>query len=58
MKKAARLTRERKRRRGHVDRTETFDEFLAKDGLLAETEKAALREIAARKGRGRQKKYV
>ncbi len=27
-----------KKRRGSVDRSETFDEFLARDGLLAETE--------------------
>src|SRR4249919_295483 len=31
----------------YVDRGETFDEFLAKDGLLAETEDAALKEIIA-----------
>jgi hypothetical protein len=35
------------RRKGYVDRTETFDEFLAKDGLFAETEDAALKEIIA-----------
>ena len=34
-------------KRGYVDRSETFDEFLAKDGLLAETEDAALKEIIA-----------
>jgi hypothetical protein len=34
-------------KRGYIDRTETFDEFLAKDGLLAETEDAALKEIIA-----------
>ena len=28
---------------GFVDRSEIFDEFLAKSGLLAETEDAALR---------------
>jgi antitoxin HicB len=32
---------------GHVDRTETFEEFLEKDGLLAKTEDAALKEIIA-----------
>jgi predicted DNA-binding protein (UPF0251 family) len=37
----------RKRKRGYVDRSETFDEFLAKDGLLAETEDAAIKEIIA-----------
>jgi hypothetical protein len=30
-----------------VDRSETFDEFLAKEGLLAEAEDAALKEIIA-----------
>lgn len=35
------------RTKGYVDRTETFDEFLAKGGLLAETEDAALKEIIA-----------
>jgi len=37
----------KKRMKGCVDRNETFDEFLAKDGLLAETEDAALKEIIA-----------
>ena len=37
----------KKRTKGYVDRSETFDEFLAKDGLLAETEDAALKEIIA-----------
>jgi len=37
----------KKRTKGRVDRNETFDEFLAKDGLLAETEDAALKEMAA-----------
>ncbi|MBM3526965.1 MAG: helix-turn-helix domain-containing protein [Alphaproteobacteria bacterium] len=32
---------------GHIDRSETFDEFLAKDGLLAETEESAIKEIIA-----------
>ena len=36
-----------KRKKGRVDRSETFDEFLAKDGILAETEDAALKEIIA-----------
>jgi DNA-binding phage protein len=35
------------KRKGYVDRSETFDEFLAKDGLLAETEDAAIKEIIA-----------
>ena len=33
--------------KGHIDRSETFDEFLAKDGILAETEDAAIKEIIA-----------
>ncbi len=33
--------------RGYVDHSETFDEFLAKDGLLAETEESAIKEIIA-----------
>jgi antitoxin HicB len=41
MKKAPKM------QRGYIDRSETFDEFLAKDGLLAETEDAALKEIIA-----------
>jgi antitoxin HicB len=35
------------RNEGHIDRSETFDEFLAKDGILAETEDAAIKEIIA-----------
>lgn len=35
------------RKKGYVDRSETFDEFLAKDGLLAETEEAAIKEVIA-----------
>ena len=34
-------------RKGWIDRSETFDEFLASDGLLAETEEAALKQIIA-----------
>jgi hypothetical protein len=41
----------RERKRGHIDRSETFGEFLAKDGLLAETEEAAPKEIAAGKNK-------
>lgn len=37
------------RRRKHIDRSETFDEFLAKDGNLTETEDAAIKEIIADK---------
>jgi len=36
-----------KSRKGRIDRSETFDDFLAKDGLLAETEDAAVKEIIA-----------
>jgi antitoxin HicB len=34
-----------KRRKVPVDRSESFDEFLEKDGLLAETEDAAIKEV-------------
>jgi DNA-binding Xre family transcriptional regulator len=37
----------KRKAKGRVDRSETFDEFLAKDGLLAETEDAAIKEIIA-----------
>jgi antitoxin HicB len=33
--------------KGSIDRSETFDEFLASQGLLAETEDAAIKEIIA-----------
>lgn len=36
-----------KRMKGKVDRSENFDEFLEKDGLLAETEDTAIKEIIA-----------
>lgn len=36
-----------RKRTGSIDRSETFDEFLAKQGLLAETEDAAIKEIIA-----------
>ena len=39
--------KKKKAKKGYIDRGETFDEFLAKDGLLAETEDAALKEIIA-----------
>jgi len=39
--------KKKKTKRGYIDRSETFDQFLAKDGLLAETEDAALKEIIA-----------
>ena len=36
-----------KSRKARVDRSKSFDEFLEKDGLLAETEDAAIKEIIA-----------
>lgn len=33
--------------KGYIDSRETFDEFLAKEGLLAESEDAAVKEIIA-----------
>src|SRR5690349_3738992 len=39
MKKASKKSR--------IDRSETFDDFLAKDGIFAETEDAAVKEIIA-----------
>lgn len=36
-----------KKRKGRVDRSESLDEFLASDGLLAETEDAALKQVIA-----------
>jgi antitoxin HicB len=36
-----------KKKKGSIDRSETFDEFLAGQGLLAETEDAAIKEIIA-----------
>ncbi len=39
--------KKKQRKKGHIDRSETFDEFLAKDGLLGESEDAALKEIIA-----------
>jgi hypothetical protein len=32
---------------GHIDRSETLDDFLARDGLLVETEDSAIKEIIA-----------
>jgi hypothetical protein len=37
----------RKKKRGSADRRQTFDQFLEKDGQLAETEDAALKAIIA-----------
>ncbi len=39
--------RVRQKKKGSIDRSESFDEFLAKEGLLAETEDAAIKEIIA-----------
>ena len=39
--------RKKKRARGYIDRSETFDDFLRKDGLFSETEDAAVKEIIA-----------
>lgn len=36
-----------KKKIGSIDRSETFDQFLEKAGLLAETEDAAIKEIIA-----------
>ena len=33
--------------KGRIDHSETFDEFLAGDGLLAETEETALKQVIA-----------
>ena len=41
------LKKSRNSRKGSIDRGETFNEFLAKEGLLAETEDAAIKEIIA-----------
>src|SRR5262249_37139021 len=38
---------ERKKRKGRVAKDETFDEFLAREGMLAEIEERALKEIIA-----------
>ena len=35
------------RKKGAIDRSETFDEFLASEGLLAEAEDTAIKEIIA-----------
>jgi ribosome-binding protein aMBF1 (putative translation factor) len=39
--------KKKSKRKGSVDRSETFDDFLAKDGLLAEAEDSAIKEIIA-----------
>ncbi len=35
------------KQKGYIDRSETFDDFLEKDGLLAETEDAAIKQVIA-----------
>jgi DNA-directed RNA polymerase beta subunit len=35
------------RKKGYIDRGETFDDFLANDGILGDTEDAAIKEIIA-----------
>ena len=40
-------SRTKKAQKGSIDRSETFNEFLAGDGLLAESEDAAIKEIIA-----------
>jgi antitoxin HicB len=35
------------KKKGFIDRSETVDDFLEKDGLLAETEDAAVKQIIA-----------
>lgn len=37
----------KKKKRAYIDRSESFDSFLANEGLLAETEDAAIKEIIA-----------
>lgn len=34
-------------KKGYIDRSESFDEFLASDGLLEETEELALKQVIA-----------
>lgn len=45
----------KRKRKGRIGGSETFDEFLAADGLLAETESAALKAIRAASKRKRPK---
>lgn len=47
MKNAAKKVGTKQRTKGYIDRSETFDEFLEKDGLLSETEDAALKAVIA-----------
>jgi len=41
------------KKKGTIDRSETFDEFLDKQGLLAETEEATIKVIGEDRGRRR-----
>jgi antitoxin HicB len=41
------MTKRSKFECGSIDRSETFDQFLAQQGLLAETEATAIKEIIA-----------
>ena len=41
------MTKAKRKKKGAIDRRESFDEFLAREGLLAETEDAAIKEIIA-----------
>lgn len=38
---------DKKKRKGSIDCSETFDEFLAKEDLLTESEEGAIRDIVA-----------
>ena len=41
------MDKEKTTKKGRIARDETFDEFLAKEGMLADTEELALKEIIA-----------
>lgn len=41
------MMKKKAKQKGHIDRSETFDDFLAKDGILAETEDSAIKEVIA-----------
>ena len=36
-----------RKKKGYIDRNESFDDFLAKEDLLAEAEDAAIKDIVA-----------
>ena len=44
----------RNRPKGHVARDETFDDFLAEQGLLADAEERAIKELIAKQASGRK----